>query len=228
MAEPRPIAVFDLDGTLADTAQDLIATLNVVLAADGLPQVPFHRARDLIGAGARPLIERGFALAGHALDEARLETLYRRFLEHYHTHIAVHTVLFDGVREALAALEARGFLLAVCTNKLESHALELLARLGMAERFACIAGKDTFAVFKPEAGHLLETIRTAGGDPARAVMVGDSRTDVDTARAAGVPVVGVTFGYTAVPMQELYPDAVIAHFAELLPAIDRVMAGATA
>jgi phosphoglycolate phosphatase len=228
MPAHRPTAVFDLDGTLADTAQDLIATLNTVLAGEGLPEVPFRRARDLIGAGARPLIERGFELAGRSLDQPTLDRLYRRFLDHYHAHIAVHTVLFDGVLPALAALEREGFILAVCTNKLEAHAVELLRKLDLAPRFACIAGKDTFPVFKPDPGHLLETIRTAGGDPSRAVMVGDSRTDVDTARAAGVPVVGVSFGYTNVPMRELGPDALIDHFDALAPAIGRLTGGAAA
>jgi phosphoglycolate phosphatase len=223
MAKPGPIIVFDLDGTLADTARDLIATLNVVLAADGLPLVPFERARDLIGAGARPLIERGFALAGRRLEEARLEELYRLFLDHYHANICVHTVLFPGVERALDTLAAEGLTLAVCTNKLEGHAKTLLRKLGHAHRFAFISGKDTFEVFKPDPRHLTETIRLAGGDPARAIMIGDSRTDIDTAKAAGIPSVGVTFGYTNVPMAELAPSRLIEHFDSLVPAIRDLM-----
>lgn len=215
----EPIVVLDLDGTLADTAHDLVATLNVVLALEKLPPLPLAKARDLIGAGARPLIQRGFAASGAPLSDARLAELYRFFLDYYHHHIADHSMLFPGSVEALDALAARGFRLAVCTNKLESHALELLKALGVLGRFAFVSGKDTFAFSKPDPRHLLQTIALAGGDPRRAVMVGDSKTDIDTAKAAGVPVVGVTFGYTAVPVTELGCDAVIDDFAQLPEAV---------
>jgi phosphoglycolate phosphatase len=214
-----PIVVFDLDGTLADTAQDLIATLNVVLAREGLPALPLEKARDLIGAGARPLIQRGFAAHGAPLTEARLDDLYRFFLDHYHHNIAVHTVLFPGVVASLDGLAAEGFRLAVCTNKMEAHALELLKVLGVIERFAFISGKDTFEVFKPDPRHLTLTIARAAGNPARAIMVGDSKTDIDTAKNAGIPVVGVSFGYTNIHVAELGADRVIDHFDELQAAV---------
>jgi phosphoglycolate phosphatase len=217
-----PIVVFDLDGTLADTAQDLIATLNVVLAQEGLAALPLAKARDLIGAGARPLIQRGFAASNAPLSEARLDELYRFFLDYYHHHIAVHTVLFPGVAAALDGLAADGFRLAVCTNKMEAHALELLKVLGVIDRFAFISGKDTFDVFKPDARHLTETIARAGGDPARAVMVGDSKTDIDTAKNARIPVVGVTFGYTNIHVAELGADRVIDRFDDLREAIAEI------
>jgi phosphoglycolate phosphatase len=218
MAKP-PIVVFDLDGTLADTAQDLIATLNVVMTNEGLAPLPFEKARDLIGAGAKPLIQRGFAASNAPLTEARLQELYAFFLDYYHHHIAVHSVLFPGVTESLDGLAKQGFTLAVCTNKMESHALELLKVLGVIDRFAFISGKDTFDVFKPDAGHLLQTIARSNGDASRAVMVGDSKTDIDTARNAKVPVVGVSFGYTNVPVRDLGADAVIDHFEELHGAV---------
>jgi len=226
MAKP-PIVVFDLDGTLADTAHDLVATLNVVLAIDGLPPLELAQARDLIGAGARPLIERGYAARGAALAPQRLEQLYVLFLDHYHRHIADHSRLFPGAVDALDTLESEGFRLAVCTNKLEAHALELLRMLGVLGRFAFVAGKDTFAAFKPDPRHLLETISRAGGDEKRAVMVGDSRADVDAAKAAGVPVVGVTFGYTSIPMRELDPDIAIDAF-DALPAAVKALVGVRA
>lgn len=222
-----PIAVFDLDGTLADTAQDLVATLNVVLAQEGLAPLPFEKARDLIGAGARPLIQRGFSVSGAPLPEARLEKLYRFFLDHYHEHIAVHSVLFPGVVQALDSLASSGFRLAVCTNKMEAHALELLKVLGVIERFAFISGKDTFAVFKPDPRHLTETIARAGGDRGRAVMIGDSRTDIDTAKNAGIPVVGVSFGYTNIHVAELGADRVIDHFDELPAAVASLLGRAS-
>jgi phosphoglycolate phosphatase len=220
---PPPIVVFDLDGTLAETAGDLVATLNVVMAREGLAEIPFEKARDLIGAGAKALIRRGFAVAGRELPEAKLETLFAFFLDHYAENLLIHTHLYDGVTEALDALSAQGFRLAVCTNKMEAHAVKLLGLIGIAERFAFIAGKDTFAVSKPDPFHLTETIRLAGGDPRRAVMVGDSRTDIDTAKAAGIPVVAVPFGYTDKPVAELGPDIVIGHFRELPGAVVRLI-----
>jgi phosphoglycolate phosphatase len=222
MALP-PIVVFDLDGTLADTAQDLVATLNVILVREGLAPLPFEKARDLIGAGARPLIERGFAASRTPLSEERLNALYAYFLDHYHHNIAVHSELFPGVVEALETLARQGLALAVCTNKLESHALELLKVLGIIDRFAFISGKDTFDVFKPDARHLTETIRRAGGDVARAVMVGDSKTDIDTAKNAGIPVIGVTFGYTNIHVRDLGADVVVDHFDDMNDAIRRLL-----
>ncbi len=211
------IVVFDLDGTLADTAGDLIGTLNVILEREGLAALPVEQARDLLGAGARALIQRGFSASGASLEPDRLERLFAAFLEHYGAHLAERSQLYPGVVAALDGLEAAGFRLAVCTNKVERHAVDLLAALGLGSRFAAIVGKDTFAWSKPDPRHITGTIERAGGDPARAVMVGDSRADVDAARAAGIPVVGVSFGYTAVPMRELAPDRIIDHF-DALPA----------
>jgi phosphoglycolate phosphatase len=218
-----PTVVFDLDGTLADTAQDLIATLNVVLTREGLAHLPFEKARDLIGAGAKPLIQRGFDVSNAALSEDRLNALYAFFLDHYHHNIAVHTKLFPGVLASLDQFAAQGFTLAVCTNKLESHALELLKTLNVIDRFAYISGKDSFSFFKPDPRHLTETIRLAGGDAARAIMVGDSKTDIDTAKAAGIPVVGVTFGYTNVHVRDLGADYVVDHFDQMDLAVRSLM-----
>lgn len=214
-----PIAVFDLDGTLAETAGDLIGTLNVLLRREGLAELPLSQARDLIGAGAKALIRRGFEAEGRSLGEAEHERLFEAFIDHYGEHIADSSHLFDGVVEALDLLERSGFRLAVCTNKYEGQSVKLLNILGVADRFAAICGRDTFPQYKPDPRHLTATIAQAGGDPARAVMVGDSRTDIDTAKAAGIPVVAVTFGYTDTPVGELGPDRVIAHFSELHGAI---------
>jgi phosphoglycolate phosphatase len=223
MSRLPPIVVFDLDGTLAETAGDLVATLNVIMAREGLPEVPFARAKDMIGAGARALIERGFQAAARPLPPAKLDELFVLFLAHYAENIRVHSHLFDGVEAALDTLQAEGFLLAVCTNKTEALALRLLELLGVRRRFASITGKDTFAFFKPDPRHLTETIRLAGSDPARAVMIGDSRTDIDTAKAAGIPVIGVTFGYTDVHVAALGADATIDHYRDLAPAVRRLL-----
>ncbi|MGY2051625.1 HAD family hydrolase [Methylobacterium sp. JK268] len=219
-----PIVVFDLDGTLAETAGDLIGTLNVILAGEGLPPADPTRGRDLIGAGAKAMISRGFAQAGRDLTPARLDALFQVFLAHYGEHLCETSFLFPGAAAALDRLAAAGYRLAVCTNKVESHSVALLRQLGVADRFAAICGRDTFPWFKPNPRHLTETIARAGGDPARAVMVGDSRTDIATAQAAGIPVVAVPFGYTDVPVQDLGPDRVIEHFDALFDAV-RHLAG---
>ena len=212
--------VFDLDGTLAETAGDLMGALNHVLSLDGIAPLPVAQARNLLGAGGRALLQRGYATAGRSLDDARLEELFRLFLGYYEEHIADHSFLFPGAVAALDRLEARGYAFAICTNKIEKTARLLLETLGVADRFRAICGQDTFAVSKPQAGALLSTIAQAGGTPERSVMVGDSVTDIMTAKAAGVPVVAVDFGYTDKPVSELGPDRVVSHFDEIDAAID--------
>lgn len=221
MLQPSmPLLVFDLDGTLADTAGDLVNALNVVLAAENLPTVDLVTGRPFVGGGAKALIRRGLAASGVTASEARLDALVEVFLAYYEAHIADESVLFDGVLDALDRFEAAGFSFAVCTNKVEHPAVMLLEALGVADRFKAICGKDTFPVSKPDGRALVETIARAGGDPRRAVMVGDSRTDIETARNAGVPVIGVTFGYTDQPISAYTPDRVIAHYDELWGAVE--------
>ena len=224
MRSPAPLVVFDLDGTLADTAPDLTATLNVILSGEGLPAVPLAEARQMIGHGARVMLERGIEAAGLEVTPDRLDELYGAFLVHYADHLCVETELFPGVPEALDRLEAGGFRFAVCTNKVEAHSAKLLEALGIAHRFAAICGRDTFPYVKPDPRHLTLTIKQAGGDVSDAVMIGDSRTDIVTAQAAGVPVIAVPFGYTDVPIQSLGPDVIIDHFDELPAAVARVLA----
>lgn len=221
-----PIVVFDLDGTLADTAPDLVAVLNAIMAREGLPAVPEAVARDMIGAGARALVERGFEAARRELTPARSDELFRLFLALYADHLCVRTRLFPQVVEALDALAGRGCRLAVCTNKIEAHSVRLLEALGVMDRFAAVCGRDSFAWCKPDPRHLTLTIERAGGDPARAVMVGDSKTDIDTARAAGIPVAAVPFGYSDVPVGDLGPDIVVERFADLPGAVERLLAPA--
>lgn len=222
--------VFDLDGTLAETAGDLINTLNVILARADVAPVSFAEGRTLVGAGARALIQRGFEKAGQRVEGAELERLFEDFIAHYEAHIADTSHLFDGLLPAMDRLEAEGWSFAVCTNKIEEASVQLLTALGVASRFRAICGQDTHRVdgrkiSKPDPRALLMTIDLAGGDPARAVMIGDSRTDIDTAKAAGVPVVAVDFGYTDTHVSKLGPDAVISHFDELDMAVARVMSG---
>lgn len=220
MAQSKsPIVVFDLDGTLIDTAPDLIGTLNLVFQQEGLPQVEMSQARSLVGAGIRPLIERALAGQGRRLPVAEVDEIFARYIRHYQEHIADTSRPFPGVERALDRLQDDGFRLAVCTNKYEALSVRLLDALGLSGRFAAVCGQDTFAVMKPDPETLRLTIIRAGGDPASAVMVGDSETDVKVARAAAVPVIGVDFGYTSVPMADLRPDRLISHFDALTHAV---------
>ena len=214
-----PTVVFDLDGTLVDSAPDLVATLNVIFAREGLPPVAYDIARNLVGGGARSMIERSLAAQERKLDTAGVDGLVKDFVEHYAAHIADRSRAFPGLEAALDQLAAGGCRFAVCTNKLQWLSVRLLDALGLANRFAAICGADTFGLQKPHPDLLRRTIARAGGDPGHAVMVGDSISDIATARAAGVPVVAVDQGYTETPVSELGPDRVISAFAELPSAI---------
>jgi phosphoglycolate phosphatase len=214
--------IFDLDGTLVDTAPDLIATLNAILSAEGLPVVPDDEARKLIGHGARRMLQRGLAIAGRAGDD--IDRLFHDFIAYYSDHIADQSRPFPGVEAALDTLAERGCRFAVCTNKLEALSVRLLTSLGLAGRFATICGQDTFGVPKPDPRALLGTLRRAGGSLDSAVMVGDSLTDIATARAAMMPVVAVDFGYTDVPVKDLGPDRVISHYRHLPDAVEMLLA----
>ncbi|MEZ5851189.1 MAG: phosphoglycolate phosphatase [Hyphomicrobiaceae bacterium] len=219
----RYTIVFDLDGTLVETAPDLVRATNHVLALKGLPPVPHDAIRPHISFGARAMITEGLRLHGAALDSAETDDLHARFLAFYGENIAVGSHVFPGLETALDALAAAGARLAVCTNKQERPSRQLLDALGLTRRFQAIAGRDTFAVFKPHPGHLTGAIERAGGTPGRAIMVGDSDTDVQTARAAGIPVIGVPFGYTDVPMADLAPDALVSHYDELVETVKRLV-----
>jgi phosphoglycolate phosphatase len=198
-----------------DTAPDLMGSLNTLLGEEGLPHLALEMAPLLVGRGAKVMIERGFAAAGEPLDEERASRLFQRYITLYLGRIADESAPFEGVLEALDALEAEGAVLAICTNKRTDLSLALLDALGLTHRFAAIVGGDMAPKAKPDASHLLLTIEMAGGDPARALMVGDSNTDVLAARNAHVPVVVVSFGYTDIPPADLGGDALIDRFDEL-------------
>ncbi|MBR1205646.1 MULTISPECIES: HAD hydrolase-like protein [unclassified Bradyrhizobium] len=218
-ASSPPIIVFDLDGTLVDTAPDLISALNYVLDREGLQPVPLSAARNMIGAGARKLLERGLEVDGRVVSLADLDRLTKDFIDYYAEHIADGSRPFDGLEAALDRLGAKGHRFAVCTNKLEWLSKLLLDRLGLTPRFAAICGQDTFGVAKPDPAFLRETVARAGGKLPGAIMVGDAGPDVGVARRASVPVIGVDFGYTDVPMTELKPDRLISHMRDLPDAV---------
>jgi phosphoglycolate phosphatase len=221
---PFPTIVFDLDGTLVDTAPDLINALNFVLNREGLPAVPMKSARNMIGAGARKLIERGLELDGRQVGLDDITRLTNDFIDHYAAHIADESRLFEGLESALDDLAARGCRFAVCTNKLEWLSKLLLDELGLSSRFSAICGADTFGVSKPDPAILQQTVARAGGRLASTVMVGDAGTDVGVARRANVPVVGIDFGYTDVPMADLKPDRLISHMRDLPAAVESLLA----
>jgi phosphoglycolate phosphatase len=204
---------------LIDTAPDLIETLNVIFAREGLPPVDYATARNLIGGGAKAMIVRGLEADGAAVVPAKLEQMFDDFIAYYSAHIADHSQPFPGLIDALDVLAARGCQFAVCTNKLEQLSVLLLGKLKLADRFKAICGQDTFRIQKPDPEILRRTIAAAGGSLQHAIMIGDSATDIRTARAAGIPVIAVDFGYSESPVAEFGPDRVISHFAELPAAV---------
>ncbi len=207
--------VFDLDGTLVDTAPDLVRALNQTLDLEGLPNVPASAVRRIVGQGARVMIERAAALANAHFSPARLEQLTDAFVHFYKADIAGASTLFPGALAAMDALTDAGAALAVCTNKRTALSRALLEALTIDHRFAAIVGADAVSNRKPHPDHFIETVARAGGDAARALMVGDSTADVRAAKGAGAPVVVVSFGYNDAAPNEMGADAVIAHFAEL-------------
>jgi phosphoglycolate phosphatase len=216
--------IFDLDGTLVDTAGDLTASLNHALGTLGRPPIDPPAVRAMVGHGARKLLERGLAATGE-LTPGLVEAGVAPFLQHYAAHIAVHSRPFDGVEQALSTLEADGLRLAVCTNKPVALAEALVAELGWAGRFRALLGADSRPWKKPDPRHLTDTLAAAQGRSA--IFVGDSRTDADTARAAGVPLVLVSFGYSTDPVETLGADALIHHFDALIPAIAKLRSDIT-
>ena len=224
----RPTIVFDLDGTLVDTAPDLLASLNHCLASVDLPLIDGRDIRRYVGFGSRVMIERAYQAQGRHLREGELDALQALFLRHYEAEMPGVSKPFPGVEHALSRFADAGWALAVCTNKYEGLSRRLLAGLALDDRFEAICGADTFEYRKPDPRHLTSTIERIGGDSAKAIMVGDSATDIDTAKAAGIPVVAVDFGYTDRPVVELEPSVVISSFTELSVELgERLLSAAT-
>lgn len=212
-----PIVVFDLDGTLIDTAADLVAGLNHAIAQKGLEPVTYEDLTHLVGHGAKAMIERTYSLRQKELTDEDLRSQLETFIAYYSDTMPGLSKPYPGVLAAMDALSAQGFKLAVCTNKMEALARKLLDTLDLTARFAAITGGDTFAVRKPNAEHLLSTIAMADADPTQAIMIGDSLNDILVARNASIPSIGVPFGYSDVPIEDLNPTQVIHHFDELNP-----------
>jgi phosphoglycolate phosphatase len=217
---PAPALIFDLDGTLADTAPDLLAATNAVMAAEGLPLIPPSTLRHMVGFGARSLIEQAMEAVGRVPAPEELPPLLDVFMRHYRDHIADGSVLFPGVLATLQGLKAAGARLAVLTNKPQELADLLLPRLGLRPLFDEVYGAGRMSYVKPDARIFHDVVRdlnekSPGGPDSGAVMIGDSITDLKTARAAGVPCILFSYGYTPVPAKDLGADLVLDEFTAL-------------
>ena len=219
-------AIFDLDGTLADTAPDLVYAANSLLEELDLPELQFRETRNAAGMGGRALIRLGYLRGGREPPlDGEMESLYVRFLKTYDRSIDRSTHLFEGVRDTLDRMRSDGWLLGVCTNKPVAPAVRLLDRLGIADHFGTILGGDSLEVRKPHPRHVLSTVEAVGGAPERAVMVGDSDVDLVAAHDAGLPCVLMRYGYSADPVDTLGAEAVLDRFPDLAPLLPRLLRG---
>ncbi|MBT5185500.1 MAG: phosphoglycolate phosphatase [Kordiimonadaceae bacterium] len=225
MLKNKPSAViFDLDGTLVDSALDLTATLNHILQKHGRDTIENSVVRHMIGEGARALIVKGFSHTGSLPTDAEIDIIFEDYLEYYLSHVSVETVMFKGIEKVLNELHAQNIPMAVCTNKNIQLTHALLNDMNIKHYFSAVTCGDSFEYKKPDPRHLYSTCKLMNVDPTRAIMVGDSASDVNAAIAANMPVIGVTFGYTAKPMQELGASAVIDHFNEFMLVLEKLTA----
>jgi phosphoglycolate phosphatase len=218
--------VFDLDGTLVHTAPDLLNALNHVLGGISLAPRALEEVLPYISYGARRMIVEALKISGSERSDLEVEGLLNIFLEHYAENIAVDSQPYPGIVDLLGKVRENGARLAVCTNKREALSKLLLGQLAMDDLFHGLAGRDTFPVCKPDPKHLWGAIDLAGGARERAVMVGDSGTDIATAKAAGIPVIAVDFGYSDPPVRELDPDIIISSYSEFPAALERLIPAA--
>ena len=218
-----PILVFDLDGTLVESIRDLVPALNAATATVGLPEMAEDDVAHIISHGAKAMIKHAFEFHHRSVDEPEIEKLFGAFLEYYENHIADNTCFYPGAIATMNRFRQQNWKLAICTNKSEQMAKKLIATLQQGHLFDAICGHDTFETKKPNPGHLFKTIELAEGDPKRAIMIGDSGTDIATAKAATIPVIAVDFGYPEAPIDTLDPDIIISHFDELDEAVANLM-----
>ncbi len=217
--------VFDLDGTLVDTAPDLVRALNQTLDLEGLPRVKLDLVRGQVGHGARALIERSTGLSGVSFSAERLSQLTSAFIDFYRADIASDSTPFPGVAEALDTLAGLGAKLSVCTNKRTDLSVQLLEALNLATRFSAIVGADAVTDRKPHPDHYRAAVTRAGGVVRRSLMVGDTAADVAAARGAGAPVAVVAFGYSDGGADRFGADALLHRYSELAPVSRRLLAG---
>lgn len=209
------LIIFDLDGTLIDTSHDLLETVNYCLKTVDLEPVEYEQLAVLIGQGAKVMLTRAFNLRNRPISDRELNDFFELFISHYGENMPGRSKAYDGLAEALERLRSDGIRFAICTNKHESMARSLMEKLNMSDQFVTLTGGDTFPFRKPDGRHILETIKLAGGKLNRTIMIGDSINDIAAAKNARVPSIGVPFGFSDVPIEELEPDAVISHYDEL-------------
>ena len=214
---PFDIVGFDLDGTLLDTSGDLAAAVNYAIATDGRPPFPVDAIRPFVGKGAKVMLERALTASG-GYDDALLARMLPTLLDYYEQNLAIHSVPYPGLMNAMEALDKAGAKLAICTNKAERFTIPLLHQIGLSERFVSIIGGDTLGVAKPDPAPIHEMIARAGGG--RTIFLGDTINDIAGARNAGVPSIAVSFGFLDGPVEQLEADAVIDHFDELMPLLE--------
>lgn len=222
MTNPKPIILFDLDGTLIDSAPDLVGTLNIILKRHGRTTLTISAVKKLVGNGARALLERGFKETGAPAEN--LDALTVEFIETYVPNCAVLSRPFSGVIETLDTFANSGYRMAVCTNKPQAPSETILTELGLMQYFEVVVGGDFFPMRKPDPQHLLGALQLMDAPETPAIMVGDSYNDVASARNAGMPVIVVTYGYTTTPAHELGGDILVDHFSDIVTAVARLHA----
>lgn len=214
--------IFDLDGTLVDSARDLTGALNHVLRRAKRPEMEISRVRHMVGDGARALIIKGFSETGTLPDEAETEAILLDFLDFYMTNITAQTIIFPGALGVIEKLAEMNIPLGLCTNKAIKLTEKLMAETGLSKYFTAIVGGDSFEYCKPDPRHLMSTLEMMQCPLGRAIMVGDSDNDILASRAADIPVIGVSFGYSKAPVAELDPDMVIDHYDDFFNALTEI------
>jgi len=221
--ENKAAILFDLDGTLVDTAPDLLATLSHVLKRENCPSPPPDAIRPQISNGAWAMLRESLLMAGRPPDDDLLDRLFDDFIDHYSANMAVHSRPFPGLLPQLEALSARRLAMGICTNKREAMARQLLQELGLDHYFKTVLGGDSLPFRKPHPGHLLAALGELGTSPERAVMIGDSASDILAAQAARMPVIALDFGYSSQKLENLNPDALISHYDQLPTVLDTLL-----
>ena len=214
---PFDIVGFDLDGTLLDTSGDLAAAVNYAIGTVGRPPFPTEAIRPFVGKGAKVMLERALTASG-GFDEALLADTLPILLDYYEQNLAIHSLPYPGLIDAMDALQQAGVKLAICTNKAERFTIPLMHQIGLSERFAAIVGGDTVGVAKPDPAPIHEMITRAGGG--RTIFLGDTINDIAGARNAGIASIAVSFGFLNGPVEDLEADAVLHHFDELVPMLE--------
>ena len=214
--------IFDLDGTLVDSARDLSAALNHVLRGEKRPEIDLSHVRHMVGDGAKAFIIKGFTETGPLPNEMELKDILKEFLDYYSKNIAQKTIIFPGALNILRKLSDQGIPLALCTNKVMSLTTKLISEIGLADYFDVVVGGDSFAWQKPDPRHISSTLEILGCSANKAIMVGDSSNDILAAREAGLKSICVSFGYSKIPVAQLNPDAIIDHYDDFFAELNKI------